>query len=340
MPRSGQNPMKWVKDVHVPGKVTATTVVHIPLLEGYWEHSLEVLKLCLYSMRQNALAPLELMVFDNGSCVEVQDYLQDMKSKGLIDYLILSRHNIGKLGAWNHLFAAAPGEVIAYSDSDVYFFEGWLKESVAILEAFPEAGFVTAQPIVASDMTKQPGMPGILEDPSVSVDIGQLIPEEYIRAHLISINRLSEEEMIARRQAGNDVILTRNGVSAVGSASHFQFTAFKNRLLEFMPFKVERALFSGDNVFDTPMHRNKYLRLSTTKYLVHHMGNRIPSFEDEIPWIRDLEIIQQVDQKPSQAGQLGLTKYGANRFFQNKAIRNILKKINILSYRLLYRDNH
>ena len=42
--------------------------------------------------------------------------------------------------------AGAPGEIIAYADSDVLFSPNWLKRSVEILETYPNVGMVTARP--------------------------------------------------------------------------------------------------------------------------------------------------------------------------------------------------
>ena len=53
---------------------------------------------------------------------------------------------MGKGGAWNVMLAGAPGEIIAYTDSDVLFSPNWLSRSVEILETFPNVGMVTARP--------------------------------------------------------------------------------------------------------------------------------------------------------------------------------------------------
>ena len=86
------------------------------------------------------------MVFDNGSCRETQDYLRGLQEQGQIQYLVLSDKNLGKGGAWNILLSGAPGEIIAYTDSDAYFYPGWLSRSVQLLETYPRVGMVTARP--------------------------------------------------------------------------------------------------------------------------------------------------------------------------------------------------
>ena len=108
--------------------------------------TLDVLKVSLESMRKDAGLPFDLMVFDNGSCAEVRDFLVNEKEEGRIQYLILSEKNMGKGGAWNVMLTGAPGEIIAYTDSDVLFSPNWLSRSVEILETFPNVGMVTARP--------------------------------------------------------------------------------------------------------------------------------------------------------------------------------------------------
>jgi hypothetical protein len=53
---------------------------------------------------------------------------------------------MGKGGAWNSMLQAAPGEIIAYTDNDAFFYPGWLSKSLAVLEIFPNVGMVTSRP--------------------------------------------------------------------------------------------------------------------------------------------------------------------------------------------------
>ena len=144
--RKGQNPAKFVKDVTRPERVTVALLNYIPFLSGFYAEMLDVLKVCMESMRKDAGLPFDLMVFDNGSCPEVREFLVKEKEGGRIQYLILSEKNMGKGGAWNVMLAGAPGEIIAYTDADVLFSPNWLSRSVEILEAFPNVGMVTARP--------------------------------------------------------------------------------------------------------------------------------------------------------------------------------------------------
>ena len=144
--RTGTNPAK-IRPARLPAQeLGVALIVYIPFTEGYFQNSLEI-----FSTRLPACAPpprvqFDLLVFDNGSCTEVVSELNRLQAQKQIDWLILSRHNMGKAGAWNWIFAAMPNPLICYADSDVLFRPGWLEASREVLEAFPQAGMVSAQP--------------------------------------------------------------------------------------------------------------------------------------------------------------------------------------------------
>ena len=134
--RVGQNPAKTVKEVAKPKRITIAVLNYIPFMSGFFAEMFDVLKLCLGSIWENTDMPYDLLVFDNASCPEVREYLVQKQQEGKIQFLILSDTNLGKGGAWNIMLAAAPGEVIAYTDNDCYFFSGWLSNSLKVLETY------------------------------------------------------------------------------------------------------------------------------------------------------------------------------------------------------------
>ena len=73
--RKGQNPAKFVKDVARPQRITVALLNYIPFLSGFYLETLDVLNACMESMRKDAGLPFDLMVFDNGSCAEVREFL-------------------------------------------------------------------------------------------------------------------------------------------------------------------------------------------------------------------------------------------------------------------------
>ena len=120
MPRIGTNPSRGKKLDFDPPRMTVAVLVYEPNEAGYFQHRSQVTLLTLQSILANTQRPYELLVFDNGSCPEMVSALKAMQAAGQIDTLILSRHNIGKLNALWRIAQVAQGELIAYSDDDVY----------------------------------------------------------------------------------------------------------------------------------------------------------------------------------------------------------------------------
>ena len=86
--RIGQNPAKYVKEVAKPARVTVAILNYIPFLSGFYSEALDVLKFSLNSLWENTEGDYDLMIFDNGSCTEVKDWLLEKQSAGKIQYLV------------------------------------------------------------------------------------------------------------------------------------------------------------------------------------------------------------------------------------------------------------
>jgi hypothetical protein len=272
--RVGHNPARFVEKVAQPADVTVTVVNCIPFLSGFYEQSLDVLKACLHSIHENTPESHDLMVFDNHSCREVRQYLQDAFGQGIIQYLVLSDKNIGKIGAWNFMFGAAQGKYIVFSDGDISFRPGWLTASLELFEVFPNVGMVTARPYRAShnysdatfEWARQQG-PGVLEE-------GTFLDWETVWEHGRSIG-VAEAKARQDYSKGRDYRLTYQGKTAYIGASHFQFMARRDLLFKVIPLPSEQPM-RGERALDVAFNGMGCLRLTTEKPLVLHMGNRLP----------------------------------------------------------------
>jgi len=291
--RKGQNPAKFAKTVAKPERITVAVLNYIPFLSGFYAEGLDVLKVSLESMRNDPGLPFDLMVFDNGSCPEVRDWLISEKEAGRIQYLFLSEKNLGKGGAWNIILAGAPGEIIAYSDSDILYYPGWLARSVELLETFPNVGMVTARPFrtnpeyhtATREWAKQ----------NATLEEGQFIPWETFWEFNRSLGQDEAENRkvyaetkdwkitlpaagrvargLSSRGAAyrNPQARTETTTAYVG-ASHWQFVAYKATLAQFLPFDMDKPMGQVKQL-DQRMNAAGYLRLMVSDPLVMNLSN-------------------------------------------------------------------
>ena len=277
--RKGQNPAKFVKHVAKPERITVAVLTYIPFLSGYYAESLDVLIACLNSIWRNTNLPFDLMVFDNGSCPEVVGFLQQAFQEGRIQYLVLSEKNLGKGGAWNVIFEAAPGEILAYTDSDAYFHLGWLEASVEILEIFPNVGMVTSRPFRTPPELFSKTIAWAEAEPEVVIERGQYIPWEAFREFDMSLGQ-DEAEVRTRYSSTEDVHLTYQGATALVGASHWQFVAWRSVVRQFTPFEMDRPMGQVREL-DRMVDQAGLLRLMTSKPFAMNMSNTLQSIPEE-----------------------------------------------------------
>lgn len=275
--RVGQNPVKSVEKIAPPAPVTVVVISYIPFLSGYYAESLEVLKLCLASIAANTAGDYDLMVFDNGSCAEAREYLQAEQRAGRIQYLLLAERNLGKASAWNMALAAAPGQIVAYADSDVYFYPGWLAAGIEALELFPMAGMVTGMPMLTPEKYSGSSLDWVRQQ-GLHLESGQVLPWEDFWRHARSLGD-SEDEAGAFYEGNAAHRIQKGGKSYYLGAAHFQFIAPKKVLDEVLPIPAERPM-GRVRLLDEAVDAQGYLRLCTAEWYVQHLGNTLPGEDD------------------------------------------------------------
>ena len=291
--RVGQNPARFVEKVEQPANITLAVVNCIPFVSGYYEQSLNVLKACLTSIHENTPEAHDLMDFDNHSCKEVRQYLQEAYEQGVIQYLILSDKNIGKIGAWNTMFGAAQGEYVVFSDGDILFQPGWLPASMELFKTFPNTGMVTARPFRTStqystatiDWARDPKSEVVLEE-------GCLLDWETYWEHGRSIG-VSESKTREDYPKGIDYRLTRRGKVAYVGGGHFQFMAPHGLLKKIIPLPSDQPM-RGERALDIAINELGHLRLNTEKAFVYHMGNRLPDSTSVVEVRKHRSVLQNV----------------------------------------------
>lgn len=276
--RIGQNPSKIKgSPAYKPAGVGIATLTYVPALEGYFREALDIIDVHLGSLRSSLDQDCDLHVFDNGSCPEVVAYLEEQWRAGLIDWLSLSHHNLGKNGALNWIFAAMPNEFIAYSDSDVFYRKGWLEESLKIFDSFNKAGMVSAQPVFFDFLRGQGTTARRISEAGNGLKVINVKPrQDIVEEYCDGINASEDLRQQFREQELQVAINELTGGRAVTSATDMQFMLRKEVARRLVPMPIAGALTAKDAIeIPRGIEDLGYWILSTEEPLVWHMGNSI-----------------------------------------------------------------
>jgi glycosyltransferase involved in cell wall biosynthesis len=274
MPRTGINPSRGRQTDYKPARITLAVLTYLPDTVAYYENRFDVTRLCIESLIANTPEPYDLLVFDNGSSRQMVDYLRTLRDSGVVDYLVLSSRNVGKIGALQMIARFAPGEIIAYTDDDVFFLPGWLETHLKIIDTYPGVGMVTGFYIRSHMSYGNESAFKFAEQPDVKVERGLLIPKEWEQQYIENMGRTWEkynEEIVSLQ----DVALTYKDVDTLVSAGHHQFVAPRKVLTEALPQGWTGNLMGQMRDLDSTVDRLGYLRLTTRQPVTRLIGNVI-----------------------------------------------------------------
>jgi hypothetical protein len=286
--RVGSNPAALRSDVSDLLSHRVIVPVYIPKLEGYFRHSLEILRLCLESLRRTARDRASVTVISNGCGPEVIAELNLHHQAGWIDQLLLHHSNQGKVDA---VVAAARGafeELVTIADSDVMFGPGWLEAVESLFRAFPECGLVSPSP--------NPGLCWYHTSATVlgglarsELSFGKVVPDSDLERFARSIGW---GDAHVASGASLQMMLRRNGAVACVGSGHFVFT-IRKEVVQAIPKDPCRRSLQGseERWLDIPPDAQGYWRLATPRAYAYHMGN-VPE-----PWM-----YEQLDRCSDPAG--------------------------------------
>jgi glycosyltransferase involved in cell wall biosynthesis len=275
--RVGRNSDKY----HLPTKwerVTAAIVTYIPNKEGYFQDKLEIFKFSLESLVKNSKIPLNILVIDNNSCIEVVDELTRMNKNGKIDLLVLSNKNIGLNGAYKIIADIAPGEIIAYANDDIFYYEDWLLPQINLLEIFPSVGLVSGFYLKSKD----PLLLEVAKKKELKIRKAKA-PSEWLEEFTRDASYESADKFLAdMKHAGvstdqeDHIVICKDCEAYLGGVmwqAVFRKDTLKKLLPEGNPF--EHGHRSYDAFFHRNILENGYLKLSTKDRLTRHIGNAV-----------------------------------------------------------------
>lgn len=264
--RIGTNPNRGNKAAQYT-PIVLTAITHLPDLKGYHKSRLEVIQVCLETMRRNSGGDYTVVVWDNGSCSELTDWLKDEYRP---DILVQSV-NIGKTQARYSLSGMLPkNAIMTYCDDDILFYPNWLEPQLELLDKFPNVACVTGYPVRTAfrwgvENTHRWGVK------YGKMQAGRFMPEQWESDFCASIGRDYEFHK-KNTSADLDYIVEHNGISAYATSHHCQFIG--------TAWKISNAhVFDGDAMgderkFDIALDEIG-LRLATRERLTRHIGNII-----------------------------------------------------------------
>jgi len=324
MPRIGINPNRGQQTSYKPSRLTLAMLTYLPNQAGYFAERLAVTRLSLESLIAHTPQPYDLVVFDNGSCPELVRYLCQLRNEGRINYLILSSKNIGKISALQIIFQTAPGEMVAYSDDDIFFLPGWLEAHFSIMNTYPRVGLVTGFYIRSHLRYATQSIEAFTQHPGAQVKRGMLIPREVEQHYIDNMGRTWEsyQEEVAGLE---DIQFSYQGVDSLASAGHHQFVTSRQLMLDVLPgwdSNLMGKMIDLENAVD----RLGYLRLSTALPVTRLLGNVIS--EENAAEAKRLGLL-------ARAGKVAHEPRGVSNFmmkvpFIKRLLRGLYNRLHIL----------
>jgi len=249
--------------------------VYIPNNEGYFKESLAVFKICIESLIATINKDTAISIISNGSSNEVNLFIAALLDNGKINRAIFNSENVGKVNAIMAETRASFEEFITYSDSDVFFDKGWLKQTFDMFNNIPKAGFVSMNPIInnfsSSKSTLLANIPTLLfKRKKVSDVCGYKDLQHFHKS-------IGQAKSYTERIFNTETFCVGGTNNYIIGAGHFCCTIRKTPTLKFVPTTRFFGAFKGaeEHYLDTPFDKTGLWKLSSPKAFVWHMGNSV-----------------------------------------------------------------
>ena len=244
--------------------------VYIPNNDNYFKDSFTILKYCLESLFKTCHDKTFITIINNGSYIEISQYLDDLYSNGKI-HEIIHTENIGKLNAILKGIVGQNFPLITITDSDVLFLENWQNETYKVFDNFPKTGVVCPTP----------------SSKSFNYNTFNILFELFFSKNLrFSTVKNPEALKNFAKSIGNPsfynethfqkyLVVKQGEFKAVVGAGHFVAT-YRNDVFKTIEITHSNFALGGDsesNILDLPSLKKGLWRLSTSDNFAYHLGN-------------------------------------------------------------------
>lgn len=283
--RIGNNPRKSTATISTDFFHQVVVPIYIPDLQGYYVQSFDILKICLSTLLATSHSKTFITIVNNGSCDEVQSYLDHLHDNNQIHELIHTS-NIGKVNAIYKGLTGHSFPLITISDADVLFLSGWQKATYSIFDAIPQAGAICTTPLSRNIKYLTSN---VLFDCFFSKSLRFTDVKDPVAMQQFAVS-IGKDKFLRKSHLQKYLTVTKKGVRAVVGAGHYVCTykgdVFSNNTFshseEFMGKTVQQHL-------DLPVLKKNYWRLSTEENFTYHMGNGLEDWMLEVPIQKNTE---------------------------------------------------
>jgi hypothetical protein len=248
--------------------------VYIPNSEGYFADAFFVFKVCIESLLKTINEDTSVSIISNDSSNEVNEYIQRLWKEKKIDRAVFNKENVGKMNAIIAETRASFEEFITYSDADVFFDKGWLKQTFEMFNNVPKAGFVSMNPTPRNyshaDSTLLSNLFTVLFNKKKTNAVCSFEDLEHFH------KSVGKDKKHTDNMYNGDVFCVAKEKNYIIGAGHFCCTIRKTPTLKFVPKEQSKIGVSGGSeaiYLDIPFDKTGLWRLSSPKAYVWHMGN-------------------------------------------------------------------
>ena len=266
--RQGSNPNKIKVDVEINFMHQIVIPVYIPNEEGYFKDGLTILNFCLQSLFKTVHSKTFITVVNNGSCLQVTEYLNTLFFENKIQELIHT-NNIGKLNAILKGLAGNNIELVTIADADVLFLNNWQNETLKMFNSFPKAGVVG---VVPQFKLFESNCGNILFDNLFSKKM-HFSEVKNQKALIYFYESIGWDKNYNQNYLKQQLTISSNNCTAIVGAGHFVATYKKevfDKIVTFIGYKM--GANSLNYLDKSPLYKGLW-RLTTYDNFAYHMGN-------------------------------------------------------------------
>jgi len=274
--RVGNNPQKNKKRIKTAYIHQVIIPVYIPNEEDYFKDGLKILNYCLQSLLKTVHSKTFITVVNNGSCLQVTEYLNTLFAENKIQELIHTE-NIGKLNAILKGLAGNNIELVTIADADVLFLNNWQNETLKVFNSFPKAGVVG---LVPQFKLFESNCGTILFDNLLSKNM-HFSEVNNSKALIQFYESIGWDKNYNKNYLKQQLTISNSNCTAIVGSGHFVATYKKELFSEIVTYIGYKMGADSLNYLDkSPLYKGLW-RLTTNNNFAYHMGNVIE------PWIKD-----------------------------------------------------